>query len=127
MRRFQFALEKILELRKHLEREAELALGRAVGELGAIENRLKDLAILSRRAWDEYRNPQAAGQAAAQAAYAAGNLADYYRTCDLYLRRLDQVKDELLQEAALAQARVEEARAAFLDASRERKVIDKLR
>jgi flagellar FliJ protein len=131
VRRFQFSLEKILELRKHLEREAELALGRAVGELGAVENRLKELALLSRRAWDDYRNPNTygntTGNAAGNTAHAAGNLADYYRACDLYIRRLDQVKEELLQETARAQSRVEEARAAFLEASRERKVMDKLR
>ncbi|MDR0732128.1 MAG: flagellar export protein FliJ [Treponema sp.] len=119
MRRFRFSLEKILELRKYREQETEIALGRAVGELSAVENRLKELALLSRRAWDEYRNPRAAG--------AAGNLADYYRSCDLYIRRLDQTKEELLQEAARAQARVQEAREAFLEASRERKVLDKLR
>ncbi|MDR2375118.1 MAG: flagellar export protein FliJ [Treponema sp.] len=119
MRRFQFSLEKILELKAYREQETELALGRAVGELSAIENRLKELALLSRRAWDEYRNPQAPA--------ASGNLADYYRSCDLYIRRLDQTKEELLQEAAQAQARVEQARAVFLEASRERKVLDKLK
>ncbi|MDR2177826.1 MAG: flagellar export protein FliJ [Treponema sp.] len=117
MRRFQFSLEKILELRKHREREAEIALGRAVGELSAVENRLKELALLRRGAWDEYRNH----------GVPAENLADYYRAREFYIRRLDQTKEELLREAAEAQARVEEARKVFLEASRERKVLDKLR
>jgi flagellar FliJ protein len=119
MRRFHFSLGKILELREHLEREAKLALGRAVGELAAIENRIRELALLRRRAWEEYRNPPLSPP--------AGNLADYYRNCEHYIRRLDQTKEELLQKAAEAQARVEEARATYLEASRERKVLDKLK
>lgn len=119
MRRFHFSLEKILELRKHREQETEIALGRAVGELNAIENRLKELALLNRAAWDEYRNPNAPG--------AVKNLADHYRTCELYIRRLDQTKEELLREAAEAHVKVEKAREVFLEASRERKVLDKLK
>jgi flagellar FliJ protein len=115
MRRFRFSLENILELREHLEREAELALGRAVGELAAIENRLRELALLKLRAREEHRDPP------------AENLADYYRNRDRYIRRLDQTKEELLQQAAQAQARVEEARTSYLEASRERKVLDKLK
>lgn len=116
MRRFKFSLEKILELRKHREREAETVLGRAVGELTAAGRRLEELAVLSRGARDEFRNPAP-----------AGNLADHYRAWDLYIRRLDQTKEELLEQAARARAKVEEARAAFLEASRDRKVLDKLR
>jgi flagellar FliJ protein len=119
MRRFQFSLEKVLELRKYRERETELALGRAVGELGAIENRLRDLALLKRGAWEEYRDPKAPG--------ALANLAEHYRSYEFYIRRLDQTQEELLQEAAAARLRVEEARTVFLEASRERKVLDKLK
>ncbi|MDR2135744.1 MAG: flagellar export protein FliJ, partial [Treponema sp.] len=115
--RFQFSLEKVLELRKHREREAEIALGRAVGELTALENRLKELALLRRGAWDDCRSEGGAAE----------NLADYDRAREFYIRRLDQTKEELLQEAAEAQARVEEARGVFLEASRERKILDKLR
>ena len=44
-----------------------------------------------------------------------------------YLLRLDNTKEQLLNEAAMAELKVEEARSAFLEASKERKVLDKLK
>jgi len=44
-----------------------------------------------------------------------------------YLLRLDYTKEQLLKEAALAEQKVEEAREEYLEASRERKVLDKLK
>lgn len=113
MRRFHFALEKLLNLRIGREKEAEMELGRAVGILADIENRLRLLA--------EERVRAAAGR------FAGGNGAAEIRTHELYIIRLDTTKNELLEAAAKAEAAVEEARAAYIEALRERKVMDKLR
>ncbi|MCL2130131.1 MAG: flagellar export protein FliJ, partial [Treponema sp.] len=43
------------------------------------------------------------------------------------LIRLDNLKEQLLKEAAMAELKVEEAREIFMEASRERKVLDKLK
>jgi flagellar FliJ protein len=113
MKRFKFSLEKILELRKHREREAEIELGRAVGELTEIENRLKALAV------DRLR---AAGER-----FASHNSAGEIHNYDLYIMRLDQMKEKLQEAAAKAELKVEEARKIYLEASRDRKVFDKLK
>ncbi|MDR0376459.1 MAG: flagellar export protein FliJ [Spirochaetaceae bacterium] len=113
MRRFSFDLEKILELRAYREREAKIELGRAVGVLTAIEREMQSLA--------------ASRSAAAFRRFAPGNDSDEIRRYDLYIRRLDAQRDRLVTEAAEAERAVETARQVFLEASRERKVFDKLR
>ncbi len=44
MKKFKFKLEKLLYLREHREREAEIELGHAIGELNRIENEIKNVA-----------------------------------------------------------------------------------
>ncbi|GHV89528.1 hypothetical protein AGMMS50268_00310 [Spirochaetia bacterium] len=113
MKRFRFPLEKILELRKYRERETEIELGRAIGELTEIENRIKALAIEKTKAAKERFSPN--------------NVTVEIQSYDLYITRLDQTKERLLEEAAKAELKVEAARAAYLEASRDRKVFDKLK
>lgn len=100
-------------LRKYRERERELDLGRAVGALTEIENRIAALAAERARAVETRFSPDHGGR-------------DFF-SFDLYLQRLDRTRDELLKAAARAELKVEEARAAYLEASRDRKVLDKLR
>jgi flagellar FliJ protein len=113
VRRFNFKLEKILKLRENREREAELELGKAVGVLSALELRIKNIALEKMQA--------------AEHRFSGGN--DFYtiRSYDLYILRLDQTKDALLEAAARAELEVEKARAIYLEASRDRKVISKLK
>jgi flagellar FliJ protein len=106
-------MEKVLELRKYREREAEIELGRAVGELAGIENRIKVLA--------EERYTAAAGR------FAPGNRVLDILNYELYILRLDKTKEELLEAAARAAEKMEEARLIYIEASRTRKVIDKLK
>jgi flagellar FliJ protein len=44
-----------------------------------------------------------------------------------YIMRLDNMAEHLIAEIAAAELKVEQAREAFLEASRERKVFDKLK
>ena len=113
MKRFRFSLEKILDLRKHREREAEVELGRAIGELTEIENKIKTLALEKTRA--------------AKERFSLNNTIMEIQSYELYIVRLDHSRDRLLEEAAKAELKVEAARTVYLEASRDRKVFDKLK
>jgi len=113
MKPFAFGLEKVLNLRKHYEDEAKIELGRAIGVLAELEWRIRALA--------EERVRAAAAQ------FSPGNSAGEIQQYMFYLMRLDNIREEQLKEAALAEIKVEQAREAFLEASRERKVLDKLK
>jgi flagellar FliJ protein len=134
MKRFAFDLEKVLDLRKYREQEAKIALGRAIGELSAIENQIKELALLRSRAAGEYfagpaelPGPGGISDSLGQTPDGPASSAAYYRNYEFYIQRLERRKEELLEAAAGAQLKVEEERAAYLEASRERKVLDKLK
>ena len=64
---------------------------------------------------------------AAAAQFAPGNSATTIQQYMFYITRLDNLTEELLREITLAEMKVEEAREAFLEASKERKVLDKLK
>ncbi|AEJ19809.1 flagellar export protein FliJ [Gracilinema caldarium] len=113
MKRFRFHLDKLLELRLYYEGEAELALAKAMGELQSIQNRLEQLAEERAEAAAERFRP---GRTVAQ-----------IQATDLYILRLDKTKESLLEAAARAELVVAEKRQAYLDASRDRKVLDKLK
>jgi flagellar FliJ protein len=113
MKHFRFDLEKILELRVYRERETEIELGRAIGALTVIEQAIETTAA-------------ARSEAAAQR-FAPENGIPEIQWYDFYIRRLDAGRDRLLKEAAEAELKVEAARQSFLEASRERKVFDKLK
>ena len=113
MKAFAFPLQKVLDLRKYHEDEAKIELGRAISILADLENRI--LALAQERA------------RAAAAQFSPGNSAVMIQQYMFYLLRLDNTKEQLLKEAAMAELKVEEARTVFLEASREREVMDKLK
>ncbi|MDR2951738.1 MAG: flagellar export protein FliJ [Treponema sp.] len=110
MKRFRFSLDKVLKLRKYSEDEAKIALGQAVGILAAIENDIKENSIRRHNAALERFSD-------------IGQIAWW----DNYISRLDQMADKLAEDAARAQLVAEEKRVLYLEASRERKAIDKLK
>ena len=113
MTRFRFDLEKLLQLRSFAEKEAELALARAMGEVAALDARIGQVA--------EER------VAIASTRFAPGRSAAEMRNSELYLIRLDRMKDALLEAAVKAQLVVDVARDAFMEAKRDRMVLDKLK
>ena len=113
MKAFIFKFQKILNIKKFKEDEAKIELGRAIGVLTELENRIFSVGQERARA------------AAAQ--FGPGNNAQMIQQYMFYLVRLDNTKEQLLKEAAMAELKVEEARDVFLEASRERKVLDKLK
>ena len=120
MKRFNFGLEKVLKLRKYHEDETRIELGRAVGILVQIENNIKKNALIRSNAAQQrfgYGNSMETTQGSLQDAFAWEN----------YITFLDRETERLLGEAAKAELLVEEKRETYLEASRQRKVIDKLR
>ena len=113
MKPFAFGLQKVLKLRQYHEDEAKIELGRAIGVLADLESRLRSLAAEQARA------------AAAQ--FSPENTAAMIQQYMFYLLRLDETKERLLKETALAEMEVEQAREVFIEASRERKILDKLK
>jgi len=113
MKRFNFSLQKILELRKYREEESKIELGRAIGVLSEIENRIKTTASSRSRA-------------AVQRFADAGNGAEI-AAWEHYIIRLDQEAERLAKEAARAELVVEEKRELYLEASRELKAMQKLK
>ena len=110
MKRFSFNLQKVLELRSYREQEAKVELGRAVGVLAAIENRLKETAVIRHNAARErFADP------AEMPAW------------EHYIIRLDLEAERLAREAAQAELAVEEKRTLYLEASRKLKVMEKLK
>jgi flagellar FliJ protein len=118
MRRFSFKLEKVLRLRKYREDEARIELGRAIGTLAEIEDKIKKTA--------------AARSAAARQRFASvnevqGNGQSAMLNWDNYINRLEQETEKLLQEAAKAELIVQEKRDIYIEASKEHKVMEKLK
>jgi flagellar export protein FliJ len=113
MKKFSFDLENILELRKYREREAEIALGRAVSELNRIE---QDIGAVGREKVRVSSERFALG-------YGVAELVIF----DRYVQKLNNVKECLLQEAAQAETKIEAARMVYLDASRERDILDQVK
>jgi flagellar FliJ protein len=113
VKRFRFKLEKVLELRSRREQETKIVLGKAVGALSLVEHNLEELA----------RERFAAGEERFLPAYGMTDIMVH----DLYIRRLEETQGRLLQEAAAAELKVEEARDEYLEASRDRKVLDKIK
>ncbi len=115
MKKFSFSLEKVMKLRKYREEEAKVELGRAVGALTEIENNIQMTAV--------------ARSSAAKQRFSGLAAADNcpIPVWDNYINRLDQQTQQLLEEAAKAELIVEAKREDYLAASRELKVLEKLK
>ena len=113
MKRFQFKLQKALELRTRRENDAKLELGRAIGTLSLLEQRISAVAEDRSRATAERFAPE--------------NDISTIKQYDRYVLRLDAQKETLLSAAEKARGIVDEAREVFLETSRDRKVLDKVK
>ncbi|MCL2043837.1 MAG: flagellar export protein FliJ [Treponema sp.] len=122
MRRFSFRLQKILELRKHREQEAKTELGRAIGILTKIEN---DIAINSTKHSLAVKERFTGINASDETGVSSGAVS--MLSWDTYILRLEQEAERLAEDAACAEQVVEEKRELYLEASRDLKVMEKLR
>jgi len=115
MRRFQFRLESFLGLKRHKEREQELALARALGECLLLKRRISDID----GEVDESRSRS----------FSSGKTVDIESMArrELFIERL--LRERERTEVLLAEKTVEmeKVRARYLQAAKERKVLDKLK
>jgi flagellar FliJ protein len=115
MRRFRFRLEKFLELRRWKEREREIALAKVLGEVLLLEKRIEEIAgLISGSLYGQFRRE---------------NLVDVEAMTrrELYVQRLAREREVRRAALVVKRRELEEARGLYLQASRERKVLDKLR
>ncbi len=115
MRRFQFRLERFLELRRWKEREWELKLARALGECLVIENRIREIA-------------EEIG-ASRLAQFSEGGRVDVEAMArrELYVQRLALERERAQVTLEEKRREMEKVRARYLEVSKERKVLDKLK
>lgn len=110
MRRFNFKLQKILELKQFKEEEAKNELGKAISILNSIENEIKQNATKRLQASQlRFTDPTQV--------YA----------WEAYIARLQQETQRLMEQAAQAEMIVEEKREIYMEAYREMKSIEKLK
>jgi flagellar export protein FliJ len=113
MRRFQFKLEKFLELRGFHERKAELILAEKAGRCNVLGGKLRENAEARVRAGREM--------------FAHGRSIADFRASELYIVRLDRDRERLLEELAAAELEREKARANYVEKRKAREVLDKIK
>jgi flagellar FliJ protein len=115
MRRFRFRLEKFLDLRRWKEREREIALAKVLGEVLLLEKRIAEIAEeIAASLFGEFRRDTRIDVEA-------------MARRELYAARLSRERERKREALVVKKRELEEARARYLEASRERKVLDKLR
>ena len=114
MRQYRFNLERILSIRKHRELEWELKLAAATGKCIALQNDLAGIDAERRRTlFTRFELAQ-------------GNVG-LLAVSELYLRRLGNDQRKKQSQLAERERERDEIRAGYLTASKERKVLDKLK
>jgi flagellar export protein FliJ len=113
MRRFQFRLEKLLEVRAFYERRSELELAEKAGRCALIESRLADIAQSRAKTGREM--------------FAPGRRLPDFRAAELYIVRLDRDRDRALEELAAAELEREAALRDYVEKRKAREAIEKLK
>ena len=112
MKRFAFSMQKILDIREFTERQAQIELGRAVAEVNRINGELEAVAQEKLRMIHQKQQEM--------------TLNDFV-VRENYMKRLELTKERLLEELAAAQLVVDEKRAVFTEAMKQRKILSNLR
>jgi flagellar protein FliJ len=115
MRRFQFRLERFLELKRYRERERELELARVQGECLLLKRRIEGI------------DTDVADSRGRQ--FASGPAVDIESMArrDLYIQRLLRERESTVVRLAEKTREMERVREKYLQAAKERKVLDKLK
>lgn len=118
MRRFRFRLERLLEIRRYVEKQWEAKLAEKTGHCVNLQNRIQET---QRQREETFRKP--AGGEAAAAHLDVNHLLGVER----FRVRLDQQKARLETELAERLREREQILGQYREASRARKVLDKLK
>ena len=113
MKRFEFSLEELMGLREFREREAQYRLAEKTGRLNLLEQEL--LRIASERV-----------RILGERFTGTRNILDYLAD-ERYLSRLDRDRDRTERDIVRAELEREEALAAYNEALKQKKVLEKLR
>ncbi len=115
MKQFHFRLEQVLTLRRHVEREWELKLAAVTGKCLLLENAIRrcEQGILD----------SLDGRRAGEGALDLPQFMQY----ELFMARLRQEIKEHRAALAIRQREREEIQKGYLEASKKRKVLDKLK
>jgi flagellar protein FliJ len=115
MRRFQFRLERFLELRRWKEREWEIALAKILGECLLLEKRITEIA-------------EEIG-ASMLSVFVSGGRVDIESMArrELYVLRLARERERARETLIERRKELERVRAKYLEAAKDRKVLDKLK
>ena len=115
MRRFRFRLERFLEIKRYRERQAELTLAAATARCLELKNRMAEARSLM-------------AQELALRAGGAGRLdVERLQWGELYRRHLTGVYESSVRSLVAREEERREANRVYLERSRDRKVLDKLR
>ena len=115
MRRFHFRLERLLRLKAHTEQEWEIKLGKATSECLSIENRIDDALRGMAATFHQIHTPRRSLDM------------DFITSAQRYMDRLSGRVEELEDELVVKEAERREVQEGYLEASKERKVLDKLK
>jgi len=113
MKRFRYPLERVLELRRHTEQEWELKLAEATAVVVGLEQQLQEIGTKKVQA----------SLSRTQAGTDTGYLYQY----SLYQNRLDQAAEKVMEQMVQAEAQRDKVREGYLEASKARKALDKLK
>ncbi len=115
MRRFQFRLERLLEIKLYKERERELELARVLGECLLLKKRITAIG----EEMDRSRSDT----------FASGRAVDVESMAfrDRFIQRLVRERERTEERLAERNIELERVRALYLQAAKERKVLDKLK
>jgi len=115
MRRFQFRLERFLDLRRWKEREWEIRLAHATGKVILLRNRIAEIGAEIGASYGR--------------SFTIGTAIDLEAMSrrELYVQRLAAERERKTAELAVRTREMEEVRARYLEAARDRKVLDKLK
>jgi len=110
MKKFNFNLENVLQLKKFNEEECRMALGLAISMLNEIENKIRETAVKHHHAMAErLKDPLS------------------MMVWSNYITRLEQETERLMEQAAKAEIVVDEKRALYMEAFKELKAMEKLK
>jgi flagellar protein FliJ len=118
MARFKFSLQAVLEQRGHIEKERQRALSVLLAELAGYEGEIKAMDDAVKASAEEMR---AGGHLRGRIdlAYLAGHRR--------FVLATERKAGAVIEKMALVHRRIEEARGLLVEASKARKVVEKLR
>lgn len=111
MRKFHFSLERLLRLREHKEKDWEIKLGEATGRCVRTRHAINDREEKHRRVLADR----------------VGQSRETLMAAELYMRRMRLEAAQLRQELEVAEAERLKIQVSYLEASRDRKVLEKLK